>query len=299
MKLRIILIGLLFCAVPQNAFARRFVDIDSRNVSLIETIEMRFCFISFVEIDGELFLVKQKKPLHKLLGVVRDAVTAYIAETFDIAHKVDVIPAHKDFPGKVRKDWPATIHTIAPGKMIKKLDDSIFKKMNIKQADIGFRRDMLTWMAMHPQLIQVVALDTFVCNHDRHRGNLFYDEKTGLFCAIDMDSAYKYNLAELACQNFIKMIKTNLFPLKKRELRALIAYRNALITLVEKHHPENTIIVYNNFAKKAGFSKGNDLYTEKIRLELERNRQMIEDSYENIKKLVHILNDIIKRSVRK
>ena len=149
------------------------IDIENAQVELIKTLEMRFCYISFVRINGKEYIVKQKKSdyFKKIVSVVRDAITAHVAEDFGIAHRVAIIPAGKQFPGKPRTDWPATLHTIAPGKMIK-AQESSYDGMNIKQADVGFRRDMLPWMMKHPTLIMVVALDTFLCNHDRHRGNL-------------------------------------------------------------------------------------------------------------------------------
>ena len=308
MKMRNFLIVMLFFPLLMSADyssyaadaadAVRFVDIDSSSLELLSMQEMRFCYISFVRVDGKKLLVKQKKPLHKLLGVVRDAVTAHIiAENFDIAHKVDIIPADQKFPGKWRTDWPATIHTIAPGKTIKG-QSSKYDKMNIKQADTGFRRDMIQWMVKHPTLVKVVALDTFLCNHDRHRGNLFYNQKTDSFCAIDMDSAFKYNLCALACKNFIKMMDKDLFPLKRDELRVLIEYRNILEMLIRKHHPEETIQIYNYYADKAGFVEGSPLYTKKMYGQLEANRAMIRQSYEDVKKLVKILNSIIKRVIK-
>src|SRR5436189_3138179 len=114
MKARII-ISFLLCTTFLIFTRDSFVNINSKDIKLIETQEMRFCYITFVKIDGIVYLVKQKKPFNKLLAVVRDLITAYIAESFNIAHQVDVIPADKNFPGKVRKNWPATIHTVAPG----------------------------------------------------------------------------------------------------------------------------------------------------------------------------------------
>ena len=151
------------------------VDVNAVDAKLIKTIVTRFCYISFVDIGGVEYIVKQKKEdcFRKIVGAVRDAITAHIAEDFGIAHRVVIIPAGKKFPGKPRTDWPATLHTIAPGKMVK-AQNSKYNGMNIKQANIGFRRDMLVWMMKHPILLMMVAMDTFLCNHDRHRGNLFY-----------------------------------------------------------------------------------------------------------------------------
>lgn len=294
MLITFLLIPSLMMAIP------KFVDIDASSPELISMREMRFCYISFVKVDGKVFLIKQKIPLNKLLGVVRDALTAHIiadSSRENIAHKVEIIPAGKDFPGKKRSDWPATIHTVAPGHMIK-AQESEYKKMNIKQAELGFRRDMLPWMAKHTTLATIVGYDTFLCNHDRHRGNLFYDKKNDSFCAIDMDSAFKYNLCDLACKNLMKMIQTGSLSFKSVEMKALMIYRDTLKYLIKKYKPEDTIALYDHFVEKAGFVEGSPLYTRKIRLELERNRAMMRESYADAQRLVEILNSIIRRVVK-
>jgi hypothetical protein len=290
----IIAIVLMCC---QAVIARlNVLDNEPRNIELLNTHEMRFCYISFVKIDGEKYIVKQKKSdcLRKLLSVVRDAVMAHYAEGFINAHQVDIIPAGKAFPGKPRTDWPATIHTIAPGKMIK-AQHSPYDGMNIKQADIGFRRDMLSWMAMHPALVKIVAFDTFLCNHDRHRGNLFYNKKTASFCAIDMDSAFKFNLCLLACKNFSAMLNDKNLQLSRKEINVLIEYKKQLQLLIDKYKPEDTLKTYNYFAKKAGFVEGSDLYTEKFMVEIEQNKKTIIQRYHDVKKLVLIVDQLIKK----
>lgn len=276
------------------------IDIDTVQAELIKTYEMRFCYISFVRINGEEYIVKQKKSeyFRKMVSVVRDAITAHIAEDFGIAHRVAIIPAGKRFAGKPRTDWPATLHTIAPGKMIK-AQDSKYDGMNIKQADIGFRRDMLTWMMKHPTLIMMVALDTFLCNHDRHRGNLFYHAKTDSFCAIDMDSAWKNNLCALACKNFLAMINNKNLRLTTREINTLISYKEYIEFLIERHHPEQTLELYNAFINRAGILPGTPLYTQKIALEIERNRRMIKESYKDVQRLIPILEKLIKVSKKR
>lgn len=277
------------------------VDVDTVQAELIKTYEMRFCYISFVRINGQEYIVKQKKSdcFRKIVSVVRDAITAHIAEDFGIAHRVAIIPAGKRFPGKPRTDWPATLHTVAPGKMIK-AQNSKYNGMNIKQADVGFTRDMLTWMMKHPTLIMMVALDTFLCNHDRHRGNLFYHQRTDSFCAIDMDSAFKYNLCALACKNFTKMINDRNLRLTTREINTLISYKEYLEFLIERHHPEQTLELYNSFVERAGFVEGSaQLYTQKIALEIERNRRMIKESYKDVQRLIPVLQQLIKVSKKR
>jgi len=272
------------------------LDNDPQKVEVLTILEMRFCYISFVRIDGKKYIIKQKKSncLRKLVGVVRDAIMAHYAENFIKAHQVDIIPAGRAFPGKLRTDWPATIHTIAPGRMIKD-QDSRYNSMNIKQADVGFRRDMLPWMVKDPVLVKIVAFDTFLCNHDRHRGNLFYDSKTDSFCAIDMDSAFKHNLCALACQNFTAMLSNKKLQLSNKELNALIEYKGHLQFLIENYRPEDTLAMYDYFVQKAGFVEGSDLYLEKFALEMEHNRQTIVQSYQDAKRLVKIVGQLIEK----
>ena len=60
----VLLIQILFfsAAVCRHSF----VDINSDAVKLLSCEEMRFCYISFVEVDGKQFLVKQKKNFRKI-----------------------------------------------------------------------------------------------------------------------------------------------------------------------------------------------------------------------------------------
>ena len=287
---------LLFCS--QMVLGRlEILDTNPQDVELLSIQEMRFCYISFVRINGKKYIIKQKKSdcLRKLVGVVRDAVMAHCAENFIDAHLVDIIPAGKEFPGKPRKDWPATIHTIAPGKMIKD-QNSRFNHMNIKQAAVGFRYDMLEWMAKDATLIKIVAFDTVLCNHDRHRGNLFYNAKTDSFCAIDMDSACKYNLCALACQNFTAMLNNRKLQLSGKELRVLIEYKKHLQFLIDHYQPEDRLALYDYFAQKAGFVEGSPIYLPKFVLEMEHNKEVIIASYQDAQKLVKIVGQLIEKT---
>ncbi len=301
MKMNKCLISVMFCFMLLSCQVTcprlTVLDVEPRSVELLKTLEMRFCYISFVRVNGKQYIIKQKKSdcFRKIVGVVRDAITAHVAESFGLgfAHQVDVIPAGKDFAGKPRTDWPATIHTIAPGKMIK-AQTTPYDGMKIKQA-VGFTRSMLQWIVKHEALIKMVALDTFLCNHDRHRGNLFYNKKTASFCAIDMDSAFKYNLCEWACRNFTAMLQDKKLYLTREEIRALELYKDHLEFLIALHQPEELVAMYDYFTEKAGFVEGTELYTKKIALELVANREMIVKSYKDVKKLIPILEKVIEK----
>ena len=73
---------------------------------------------------GDKFIVRQdlRKPLYWHLSAVRNKVGALVAESVDIpANRVEIIPAHCEFPGKKEKRFPASLHTYVPGIMVKKL----------------------------------------------------------------------------------------------------------------------------------------------------------------------------------
>lgn len=284
-----------------SAVARlKVLDVEPSRVELLSITEMRFVYISFVMIDGKKYLIKQKKSdcIRKLVGVVRDAVMADLAEGLMVAHQVDIIPAGVAFPGKVRTDWPATIHTVAPGKMIKE-QKKLFRGMNIKQANIGFRLDMLPWMAKDDRLIFIVAFDTFFCNHDRHRGNLFYNPKDDSFCAIDMDSSFKYNLCGLACNNFSAMLSERKLKLSKKEVRILRLYSKHLQFLIDNYDPIDTLAMYDYFAAKAGFVEGAPLYLPRFIVGMLHNKRLIVESYADAQRLVKIVEKLILKQKKR
>ena len=63
-----------------------FVDLSSCKPRLLKQKKMQFCYVSYVDINGQMFLIKQKRSSRHLLCVVHDAVAAHIAESLDIAH---------------------------------------------------------------------------------------------------------------------------------------------------------------------------------------------------------------------
>ncbi len=283
-----------YCIIGQEPF----VDMQTCHVRLIKRKKKEFCYISFVEIDGILYLVKQKRQQGHLLAVVHDALAAYIAQSLgdDIAHKVMIIPAFHKFPGKIYDDWPATIHTLAVGATLKN-KRSPYKKMNIKQACQGFRRDMIPWMAKHRQLIIIMALDIFLCNHDRHRGNLFYNAKTDSFCAIDMDCLYKYSLGLYAHQNVKRMAENDLFPLTIQETFALLELRNTLQFLVDRHSPQEMLSIFDDLVKQAGLTQDSLVCSARVQAEIDLSRNLINQNYHDVKEFIVVLGHIIQQVI--
>jgi len=289
---KIIMSFIVFCVMTISGF----VNLNTCNTHFIKQKKKQFCYISFVRADGTLFLVKQKRKISDLLAVVFDVLAAHIAEHLNIAHQVKLIPAFKKFPGKIYDDWPATIHTLASGSTING-KRSVYKKMNIKQACLGLRREMIEWMARHKQLVKIVALDIFLCNHDRHRGNLFYNAKTDSFCAIDMDLLYEYNLPLYAHQNLQRMAEYDLFPLTVKEFFALFELRKTLEFLVRTFSADDIHALFDQLIDQAGITDHAFLQTKRTMARIDVTRRMISQSYKDTIVLIKVLGDIIKQGL--
>jgi hypothetical protein len=240
--------------------------------TLVETRETKNCFVSYVMINGKKYLVKQKKEFKKQLAVIRDALAAWIAKDLNIAHEVDIIPCKDNFPGKMQTNWPATLHTLAAGSTVREQQDCKYNALRLRQfwacaptlGEKGLTRAIITYMTWHRQLPMIVALDLLIGNSDRHCGNLCYDPKTDMFCAIDMDDTFNKDLCELASKKLTFIMEKDNAPFTRQEIAALISMRDTLGFLVHKYKPKEIIAKLYFFAKKAGFSKGNKMYDERI-----------------------------------
>src|SRR6266404_4172775 len=168
-----------------------FSQIPVQTAFLEGGFESKNAYISFVVINGQRYIVKQKKDCSKtVISVVRDALAAYIAQDLNMAPSVHIISSKDKIPGRVHEDCPAALMTIVPGKMIRALGENHkYFQLSLQQRHPLDEKILNKWLdetiihqiTWHPQLPIIVALDIFLCNTDRHRGNLFYDEATDLF----------------------------------------------------------------------------------------------------------------------
>lgn len=299
----IILTVVCFFTVALSLPSRKFPYIEKQLVTLIKTVETRNCFVSYVKINGKQYLVKQKKDYKKQLAVVRDALSAWMAEFLNIAHRVDIISHKIEFPGKVNQNFPATLHTLAPGKTVREQRDNRFNALRLRQFwaqaatvdEKGLTRAIITYMTWHQQLPEIIALDLIIGNSDRHCGNLCYDPTTDTFCAIDMDDTFNKDLCLLACEKLVLIMKTDKVPFTRQEIRALGRMRDTLKLLLRKHKPQDIIAKLYFFAQKAGFSKGNALYNDRIYRKLLSYEAMIIATNASAHRLISLLNTIIAR----
>jgi hypothetical protein len=296
---RVIFIVLCCFTILSSLFSKKFYT-STKNIFLINTVEAKNSFISYVTIDGHKYIVKQKKDITKKISIVRDALAAYIAKKLFIAHSVKIISSKKNFPGKVYPMEPGAILTIAPGATIRDQPESKYYSLCLKQRNINgellpdrwLTENIIYQITWHWQLPIIIGLDLFICNTDRHKGNLFYDPQTDSFCAIDMDNIFRRNLPGLAYEKLNIMIN-NKKQFTHEEIEALISVRDTLQFLLNKYKPKRLIAKLHHFAKKAGLKKGSFVEVEKIKRRIAEHEEMIIQSRASVYKLIAILNKII------
>lgn len=273
-------------------------------VVIAGTMETKHCFISYVMIDGIKYLLKQKKDHKKQLSVVRDALSAYIAQTLKgLAHEIAIIEAQREFTGKNKILWPATLHTLAPGETVRKQRDSKYNALRLRQlwsqapsfAERGLTKMIIEHITWHKQLPEIVALDLFIGNSDRHCGNLCYDPSTDKFCAIDMDDTFNKDLCLFACEKLTSMTEEDKIIFTEKELFALSQMKNTLKILVRAHTPYDMIQKLHYFAAKAGFAPGGLMYDDRSRKRMLHFEKMIRESHASAKLLIVLLEKIIKK----
>jgi|SRR5579862_907552 hypothetical protein len=265
-------------------------------------------FINYVVINGVRYIIKQKKECSKTrISVIRDALASYIARKLKIAHSVEIISPEDDISGKIYQHCPATLLTVAPGKIIRHLGENhkfftlSLQQRNLEELDEKILNKWLdatiisqiTW---HKQLPVIVALDIFLCNSDRHRGNLFYDDETDSFCAIDMDNIYRRNLPAFAYQNLEKMINIDKKKFTQEEIQAITKMKKTLEFLLQNYTPKKIIAQLYTFARQAGYVDDGSEVNKSITKKIKSHKKIIKQSYQSSRKLISLLDGIIAKS---
>src|SRR5579863_9496008 len=283
------------CCISTLSFSQNFVN---ETIFVEGGFESSNSFINYVIINGMRYIVKQKKSCAQTIpSVFRDALASYIARKLKIAHAVEIISPENDIPGKVYQHCPATLLTVARGKIIRHLaENHKFFTLSLQQRnpeDLDQKilnkwldEAIISQITWHKQLPIIVALDIFLCNSDRHRGNLFYDDETDSFCAIDMDNIYRRNLPEFACQNLEKMINVDKKKFSKKEIKALIQIKKTLEFLLQKYSPREIIANLYTFAWQAGYVDDDSDVSRSIRKKIKLHKKIIRRSYLSCRRLV-------------
>ncbi len=272
------------------------------NVTLLNVLESRNSFISYVMINGTRYVVKQKKDETKQLAIIRDALAAYIAQDLCIAHSAKIISSKENFPGKQHNTSPGIIFSMAVGDMVSAQPTSKYFNLCLKQRKFDggllcnrwLTETIIHQITWHWQLPIIIGLDLFLCNTDRHGGNLFYDPQTDSFCAIDMDNIFRRNLPALAYKK-LKMMIYNKKKFTREEIVALISVRDTIQFLLNRFSSKNIIVQLHSFIRQADYPQ-EIVHGEKMIKKIIRHETMIVESRTSLYKLIKILNKIITSS---
>lgn len=278
----------------------RIMELKPQDVSIINSLESTHSFISYVNIDHVDYLIKQKKTVSKQFSVVRDALAAWIAHNLDIAHSVYIIPSKKELPGKKNMLWSAVLLTIAPGKMVCAQPHSKYYHLSLKQRNIDglfspdrwFTEKIIQQMTWHPQIPVLIALDLFICNTDRHGGNLFYDPSTDLFCAIDMDNIFRRDLPAIAVAK-LNLMRVHKKKFTQQEIEALTVVKETVQLLMEKYPVELIVNKLHFFIDQANFMRHDQQFVAKVAKKIVRHKKTIVESRTSLHILISVLDKII------
>jgi hypothetical protein len=301
MVMRFFIIPMAFLFTVTFSLFTKMYYTGKENVILTGSFESKNSFISYVNINESPYIVKQKKDATKQIALVRDALAAYIAQDLGIAHSVQIISAQDYIQGKKYRNLPAALLTLASGKMIQDLHDNRYGELCLKQRFPACNSSPGRWltetiiyqMTWHWQLPLIIALDLFLSNPDRHRGNFFYDQTTDRFCLIDMDNIFRWDLPTLARKKLDIMVNVDKKKFSRKEIKALIKVRDTLTLLLKKYTPDKIIAHLHLFAQQVGYSDDDIINNKKIAKKIASHEKMIVKSRASTHELIKVLDKII------
>jgi hypothetical protein len=244
--------------------------------------------------NNKKFILKYSRP-HL---AITDALGTKMGEKVCNINRIKIFPPHDASISSVDRnpDKTKTLHICVPGKEVREVIRDHQKKntehlicKNEFSIQYGLRnKETLETLTKHKDLAPIVALDIYVNNYDRHNGNIFYDEQSNHFYAIDMNTAFDggYPLSTSTCC-FVKQL--NKQQLSQQEKQALMSVNKALHDLSSQYPPEKVCQLRTNLAEKA-----HHVYTTKNQ---EIFRNFVEDNFYNVKCLQGLLDDITSENM--
>jgi hypothetical protein len=296
-----------------DSFALLEPGYDLTKISIFKVLEnQKNTYISFlIDPQGNKYVVKQERSnsLKKQLQSVCEALAAYMAEKVGVAaHYVRILPIGMEFIGKKITNQTATLHTFVPGVILREIPEEPFFSLHIKLKNdpaegipvtrMGLHKKLIARMSFHPALPRMVALDTFLGNRDRNRGNFLYDKKTNMFYAIDMSLIYdtghgKVLLPQLVCQQMESMVK-NKEVFTHKEYEALKIYQETLRALVSYFTPKRIYGLFHKFASDAGLKEGEFFNQKDVFDSIYAYKCKVKETDAYVKKLIDLLSILLK-----
>jgi len=288
-------------AHAKDRFDERFFGVDKKTLRKIDGFDTRHnTRIAILKNkNSKLFIVKQetRSDLFLHMAAVYDRLGSYVGQSVNVpVNRVEIIPRGYSYPGKDFIDLPATLHEVVPGVQVQFLPkDSKWRSVSVHQIiqnripenERGLTQKIVQSMAMHPDLPKIVAFDTFIANVDRHNRNLFYDQKSNHFFAIDLEYAFEYNVAMYACRFISSLIAAQNTSMSVRDLRSLRSYKDVLSGLIKHYSPESLHEKMISFAVEA-----NLITRSSVETSLYKCKQKIAENYASCKELVALLDKL-------
>jgi hypothetical protein len=244
------------------------------------------CFnrIIFVEdAQGNQFVLKYPRNPN---CAVNDALGAIVGKFIGTSiNDVQIFPPQTPSLSSVDK-YPhkiKTLHTLVPGNEVKKLRD-VLGYFSIKTGLTT--KEKLRNIVKYKDLCNIIALDIFLNNGDRHNGNIFYDKENNRFYAIDMDAIFrKKRLLAVKAHKFLEHLNTK--KLTYQEKTALKNLSQALHALIKQYPPKTLCLLKKSLAAEAGYT-----YPKS---EQKAFRKLVEHNFEKIKQLQKQLKQVTKK----
>lgn len=280
----------------------------SLRADLIQSFETDDCWISIVENSGKKSIVKQIKDrsADEQFLLVIDAVACSIAEEMKIPNNhVILIKSDAPLEGKKLQNLPASLHSFAPGVSTEEkspwTDFTIHQQLReegswkwnkwgpLSKEETGLTPVVIYHMSLHPDLADIVALDTYTGNADRSRPNIFFEEKTHSFCGIDMAAAFNSHLPKTAIFHIDRIIKKKIV-LSPEEIVALNRYSLTLQQLIQNFPPDVICERLEQYAAQAGFYQGSVLYNQEVQDRIAYHKKVIRQNYQDTLYLITLLD---------
>jgi len=285
-------IELVQCKVPFEILDPSY---DQKNIKIIGQKNKKGVYVTIVEdqLNKKKYCVKQYSASGKIFHSLKEVFISGIAESVGIpVNYVRLISAEARFPGKCYEKRMATLHTFVPGKSLK--ETGKYPKIDIKQFKLGSKilgitRSIIDHMSLSQNLARIVALDTFTGSTNHSPANIFYDEVSNNFYGIDLEKAFLKNLGNLAYESIKKMYAEKKFT--SRQIDALKIYRDTLKKLIAKNPPSDICRKLDVLVKTTNL---NNKFVPLTRNSVKKCKIMIFQNYDSAKKLVKLLDEIIK-----
>lgn len=269
--------------------------LSAKQYKVIEDFSKHNSYLLKLEDEQGKYILKQTKGGNEktFINVVLERFGTIISKEAGVeCNGVTIISKDKCKKIKPYENRPATLHVFIEGEKMKYVEE--FQKAQLKQDSRyvkikGFTREMIKDMSQHPYFSKIVALDAFIGNRDRHRGNILIDSNKN-FYAIDFGAILSVNLFEVAQKNLKSIDRHGFSP---NEIEALKIYRDTLDKLYSRYSYDSLVSLFDECINETGFTDI-ELQEGKTKHLITHYKNFIHKSYKSGKEYLKKLNKFIQ-----